>query len=109
MLEPKKDIYTILSKVGTAYQSRPQLIKEVPCIYFYVSNNVPVYVLEKKIGYQNVEVVVDILGNTSAESGSLLTSLVSEMLDNGYRLTFCADIPDDNYSHITTRFNLVGY
>jgi len=39
----------------------------------------------------------------------LLSSLESAMLSEGYRLTYCADIPDDNYSHITTKFNLVGY
>ncbi len=109
MLEPKKDIYTILSGVGTAYQNRPQLIKEIPCLYYYVSSNVPVYVLEQNIGYQEIEVVVDILANTSSESGTLLSSLESAMLSEGYRLTYCADIPDDNYSHITTKFNLVGY
>ena len=111
MLEPKKDIYTILSEIegAVAYQSRPDIDMELPCFIFYISGNLPVYVLEKAISHQEVEVTIDIFGKTSVESGSLLTLLESAMLGEGYRLTYCSDIPDDNTSHITTRFNLVGY
>jgi hypothetical protein len=39
----------------------------------------------------------------------LLATLVEDMISEGYRMTFCSDIPDpDGYSHITTRFNLVA-
>lgn len=109
MIEPKRDIYTILSEVtSNVYQARPELAVEYPCMIFYISSNVPSYVLEKKIGYQEIEVTIDIYAKTSKESGSLLNSLVAKMLENNYRMVFNADVPNDEVSHITTRFNLVG-
>ncbi len=109
MDEPKADIYTILSQLeANVYQARPEQVIEYPCITFFVSSNIPGYVLEKEIGFQNIEVTIDIYTKTSKESGSLLASLESLMLDNNYRLVFSADIPNDDSSHITTRFNLVG-
>jgi len=109
MIEPKKDIYTILSEVTTnVYQARPEVAIEYPCIVFFVSSNVPKYVLGKEIGYQDMEVTVDIYAKTSIESGELLSTLESKMLENNYRLVFNEDIPNDDSSHITTRFNLVG-
>lgn len=110
MVEPKADIYSILSSISgaVAYQSRPGIVKELPCFIFYVWDNVPVYSLDKQIGYQDIDVVIDIFADTSKESGTLLNTLEAEMLENNYRLVSCTDIPDDNLSHITTRFNLVG-
>lgn len=109
MYEPKKDIYTILSGIDgvTVYQARPEVLKEFPCITFSIAENIPEYTLEKEIGYQEIVVVIDIYANTSTESGSLLATLVDGMLEEGYRMTFCSDVPDpDGYSHITTRFNI---
>jgi len=111
MYEPKKDIYTILSDIEgvVVYQNRPEVLKEFPCITFSIAENTPEYTLSSGIGYQDITVTVDIFSNTSKESGSLLATLVEDMLEEGYRMTFCSDIPDpDGYSHITTRFNLVA-
>jgi hypothetical protein len=113
MYEPKKDIYTILSNRviddATVYQTRPEVLKEFPCITFSIAENTPEYTLEKEIGYQEIVVAIDIYAKTSIESGSLLATLVEDMISEGYRMTFCSDIPDpDGYSHITTRFNLVA-
>jgi hypothetical protein len=109
MIEPKKDIYTILSGIEgvNVYQARPEIEVVYPCIIFYVSGNTPEYVLEKDIGYQDIEVTIDIYDKTSKESGLLLGSLESAMLKEGYRMTYCTDVPNDVGSHITTRFNLV--
>lgn len=111
MYEPKKDIYTILSDIEgvVVYQNRPEVLKEFPCITFRIAENIPEYVLDKDIGYQEIVVAIDIFSETSKESGSLLATLVEDMLEEGYRLTFSMDVDDpDGYSHITTRFNLVA-
>jgi len=110
MYEPKKDIYTILSSLDdvTVYQNRPEVLKSFPCITFSIGSNIPEYELEKDIAYQNIDVVIDIYAKTSKETGSLLASLQEEMIDNDYRLVFCMDIPEEDVSHITTRFNLIA-
>lgn len=107
--EPKKDIYTILSAMDgvTVYQSRPEVIKNLPSITFYVGSNVPEYLLEKDIGLQEIEIVIDIFAETSKESGALLAALEEIMLENDYRLVFNMDMPEDDLHHITTRFNLI--
>lgn len=109
MYEPKKDVYTILSGIEgvTVYQERPEIIKTLPCITFNIGSNVPEYVLERDIGLQNIEVVIDIWAETSKQSGSLLATLQDTMLENDYRLTFNMDLPEDDLHHITTRFNLI--
>ena len=106
--EPKKDIYTILSQISGAkvYQTRPEIIKELPAITFNIGSNVPEYVLDKDIGMQNIEVIIDIFAKTSAESGELLATLEETMLENGYRLIFNMDMPENDLHHITTRFKL---
>jgi len=111
MKEPKKEIYAILSGISgaTTYQMKPRVLEDLPCFLFRVANNIPRYSLDKEVEYQDIEVAIDIFAKTSKETGSLLASLVDEMIDNGYRMVFCSDIPDDNLSHIATIFNLVGY
>lgn len=106
--EPKKDLYTILSAITgvTVYQSRPEIIENLPSITFYIGSNIPEYVLEKNIGKQDIEVVIDIFAKTSIKSGELLATLEETMLENGYRLVFNMDMPEDDLHHITTRFNL---
>lgn len=111
MIEPKKDIYTILNDIEgvVVYQNRPEVLKEFPCMTFSIADNTPEYTLNSGIAYQDIIVAIDIFSNTSKESGSLLATLVEDMLTEGYRMTFCSDVPDpDGYSHITTRFNLVA-
>ena len=109
MTEPKSIIYNILSNIDnvTIYQTRPDMLEEIPCITFYVGGKTPEYAIEGSIGYQDIDVIIDIYANTSKESGELLVALESEMLDNKYRMTFCSDIPDDDLSHVTTRFNII--
>lgn len=110
MYEPKKDIYEILSGIDgvVVYQQRPEVLKEFPCITFYVAENTPTYELQKVIGYQRIEVVVDIYANTSSQTGELLSTVVGVMLENSMRMVFSSDVPDPNgYSHVTTRFNFL--
>jgi len=109
MIEPKSQIYTILNEIDdvVVYQARPDVLESIPCITFYVGNNVPAYVVDGNTAYQDIEVIIDIYGENSKESGSLLVTLETKMLDNGYRLVFCSDVQDEKYSHITTRFNLI--
>jgi len=106
--EPKKDIYRILSSINgvKVYQTRPEAIEEFPSITFNIGSNVPEYVLDKDIGMQNIEVIIDIFAKTSVESGELLATLEQTMLENDYRLVFNMDVPEDDLHHITTRFKL---
>lgn len=107
MYQPKADLYNLLSELNaTVYQARPEVIKTFPCVTFYIVGNTPEYELEREIGYQDIEVVVDIFAKTSTESGELLTSLESIMIEADYRLVFSSDVLEDDISHITTRFNL---
>jgi len=109
MIEPKSRIYNILSEIDgvTIYQSRPDVLKKIPCITFSIGGNTPNYVVDGDTAYQDVEAIIDVYGVSSQESGALLVALESEMLSNGYRLVYSSDVPDDKYSHITTRFNLI--
>lgn len=109
MIEPKSQIYSILNEIDDVLvlQARPDVLKEIPCITFYIGGNTPAYVVDGGTGYQDIEVIIDVYGTNSKESGSLLVALESKMLDNGYRMVFCSDIPDDKYSHVTTRFNFI--
>ena len=109
MLEPKSEIYTILSSIGTAYQRRAGVVRDMPCYIYDITGNTPIYSLDKEVEYQEIEVTIDIFAENSKESGPLLTTLVETMINNDYRMTYCSDISDDKYSHITTVFNLVGY
>lgn len=110
MIEPKETIYTILSTIDdvTVYQNTPEVLKDLPCIVFFIEGNIPEYDLDGEVKYQDITVVIDIFADTSKESGALLPTLVSTMINSDYRMVFCADIPDENTSHLTTRFNLVG-
>jgi len=110
MNEPKEEIYTILSDLGyTVYQRRPEVNSSMPCITFYIADNRILPTLDKDIAYQQIVAMIDIWSNTSAESGEILLAIESAMRGNNYIMDFCADIEDpDGYSHISTRFNLVG-
>jgi len=109
MYEPKADVYAILSEIEdvTVYQNRPEVLVEFPCITFSVANNIPNLVLEKDIGFQRIVVVIDIYAKTSKESGTLLSTLEEDMREEGHVMVFNSDVPEDDISHITTRFNLL--
>lgn len=111
--EPKKDLFDILSGISTSlkvYQSYPEVSMLIPCLTFHVSQNIPKVTLNKTIGYQDIEVIIDIWGTTSKESGTYFKALVDTMLANNYVLYFSSDIPNQDkeaVSHITTRFKLL--
>jgi hypothetical protein len=109
MLEPKATIYSLLTTVcDTVYQVRPEVLSVFPCITFQISNNTPVYELEKEIGYQDIDTMIDIWDTTSSGTGKLLVDVQDMMLDEGYRLTFATDVPDpEGISHISTIFKLL--
>lgn len=110
MIEPKENLYSLLSglDVANVYQRRPEVIKDLPAVTFYIAENRVNATLDKEIGYQSLTAVIDIWADTSVESGEILQSIESELRDNGYLLDFCSDIDDpDGISHISTRFNFV--
>ena len=109
MKEPKSEIYTILSGLGSAYQMKSGVTRDMPCYIYEVTGNSPIYSMDKKVVYQNIEVTIDIYAENSKGSGVLLTTLVDTMLESNYRMTYSSDISNDKYSHIATVFNLVGY
>ena len=109
MKEPKSEIYTILSGLGSAYQMQSGVTRDMPCYIYEVTGNSPIYSMDKKVVYQNIEVTIDIYAENSKGSGVLLTTLVDTMLESNYRMVYSSDISNDKYSHIATVFNLVGY
>lgn len=115
LYEPKKDLYGLLSTIDftigdvQVYQQRPEVLEELPCITFNVSNNSAILELSKDIGYQEISVTIDFWGSTSKDTGSMLSETDEVLRANGYQLTFSSDIPDPDgeISHITSRFNLI--
>lgn len=109
MYIPNEKVYEILSGLDVeVYQQRPEVIASFPSITYYISNNKVNADLSKEIGYQEVQVVIDIWSNTSIEGSELLSELEEAMRDNGFMLEFSSDVADpEMISHITSRFNLV--
>ena len=106
----KKALYTKLKELKgvTVYQIRPEVIKSFPTIVFYISGNFPVYELESNIGYQDIDITLDIWTNNSEASGSLLAEVEELLRGEGYRLVGSNDVPDpDGKSRITTLFKLL--
>lgn len=106
MDNPLQDIYEILQAGDVpVYQDRPEVIKDFPCVTFYLSNNTPDYTLLKAIAAKNYEVVVDIWALKPSDSYEVLIKIEEAMRNENYRLKFNAVVPDpDGYSHLSTRF-----
>jgi len=105
--DTKATIYDKLSEIANivVYQQRPEILADLPCVTFYISSNVPLYAVSGEIEHQNIEVTIDIWGNTSSETTLLLAQVVSKMKDLNYLLSFNTDIIDpDDISHLNTRF-----
>ncbi len=110
LYEPKSIIYGLLKDIegATVYQVRPEAITSFPCITFSISNNNVILDLDKDIGYQNLEVTIDIWSKTSTEGGVLFSTIEGILREEGMKLDFSSDIPDpDGVRHITTRFNFL--
>ena len=114
MYEPKEDIFSILSAITvegliiTVYQQRPEADMSLPCYIFSVANNTPEYDLESEIAFQDGEINIDIFGNDSTETTSLLKALETGMIEQGFQMSFSGEIPDpDGFSHVSTRFYFI--
>lgn len=106
---PKQDLYDLLSTVENVvvYQNRPEKLKEFPCICFSLTNISGTLELNKEIGYQEIEVTIDVFAKSSGETSSLLASLDEKLRTVGWILNTANDVPDpDGYSHITTTYKL---
>lgn len=107
MTDPKETIYNKLSEVTGAnvYQTRPEVIENLPAVTFNIQSNVPKYNLDKEIAKQDIVVKVDLWGNTSNDTAALLVQVEALMLELDYRLTFNQDLVDPSgISHLTTQF-----
>lgn len=102
-------IYNLLNGVQAGlnvYQERPEVIEIFPSSTYRISDDSNEYDLNKEVGKQNTEVIVDIWTETSIEGDELKILLENKMKDAGYLLSFSSDIIDPSgNSHITTRFN----
>jgi len=110
MENPKIRVYNLLTSIQglTVYQFRPDVIAVIPSVTFFIEQNNPIYELDKLIGYQDVNAVIDIWAETSSQAGTLLTTIEEKLRGEGIRLVSSGDIPDpDGLSRITARFNLV--
>lgn len=113
-IEPTSQIYSKLLEVPTAYddsimvaQDRPERIETLPAITFEVENNVPQYGLDKSINKQDITIKVDIWGETSKITGSILKIVIEKLLELDYRCTFNQALVDPTgISHRTTQFEI---
>lgn len=110
MYTPKADIYTLLKDIDgvTVYQQYPEVFSSLPAITFFVPNNELTNQLDGEIGYQTIEVTVDLWGLTSVSTSALLETVKSTMQSAGYMLVFASDVPNtESVSHVTTQFKLL--
>ena len=110
MYLPKKDIYDLLKdnlECGVA-QTQPTAFNDLPFVNFEVSNNSVSLMLDNDIGYQNIEVSIHIWADNSVEASNLLSTIEGLMRNDGYRLTYSADVPNiGDIFHTITRFTKI--
>lgn len=109
MFEPKEFVYSLLRQTGeTVYQARPEVIEQFPCITFYIAENMVNMDLDREIGYQEVEVSVDIWATTSQESGALHIQVEGILREADMHLISSTDVPDPTgYSHINAKYKFL--
>lgn len=114
LYEPKNDLYAILSGVEYSIgdvevlQRTQDQLSVIPCITFYTSDNSAILELSKEIAHQEIEVTIDFFGNSSIETGAMLSEADEALREGGYALTFSTDLPDpDGFHHISTRYKLI--
>lgn len=110
MYIPSTKVMEILEKLEgvKVYKNRPEKIAELPSVTYYIANNRVEADLGKEIGYQEIEVVVDIWTRTAKEGAGILSDLEESMREEGFMLSFSSDVNDpDGVNHITNRFNFI--
>lgn len=92
------------------YQSRPSKIEKFPCITFYISDDVPMYTLDKQLNHEVVEVTVDIWTRNSRDGSLIKTELEEVMRESNFRLVNSRDVPDpdEKVRHIINLFNFIS-
>lgn len=110
MYLPKQDIFELLSTLGCGVsQTQPTTFNELPFINFSILDNSLTLTLENEIAYQDIDVQIDIWGDTSVEASNLLSEVEQKMRDEGYLMNYSADVPNpSNIFHIVSRFNKKG-
>lgn len=108
MYDPEVEIQTILSTVGTTYQSMPEKTAAYPFITFTVTNNAPNFTIDKLVGSQDIDVKVDFWGMDAEETSTLLAAAEEAMRAANFMLSFSSVVPDpEKISHRTTVFKLI--
>lgn len=111
MINVRTTIFNKLSEMTGVfvYQNRPEVLESFPCVVFSIESNIPMYVLEDDIGYQNMVVKVDIYAELDTDGEGVLSLAESKMRELGYLLTFNSEIPDPNDPdapfHLSTQFS----
>jgi len=111
MIDPKTTIYSKLKEIATAhpevkvFQEDGKAKMDLPCITFRIENDIPVHALDKDELSQNTDVAIDLWGQNSKETSTLLTWVVEKMLEINYICTFSTDLTDPSgISHKPTIF-----
>lgn len=112
MYNPDIDVTTVLTSVREdifVTTDTPVADAQYPAFSYYLIGNKPTVTLDKKIGKQDITIVVDIWTRTKKEGGELLALLTDTMLQSNYVLDFSNNVPDPSgtISHYTTRFKLI--
>lgn len=102
----QKVVYDILSELEfPVYQDRPEVLVDMPVITFTVEEY-PDWTFSDDIGAENAIVIVDIFGLDSETTTEIKESVVSKMIEYGYRATGVRTVPDpDGYSHLNLQFS----
>lgn len=102
MIDPDTTIYGKLVELVSdypglvVYAERPEIIESFPAITYIVSNNVPIYDLNKTVGEQDITVNIDVWADTSSESGELVLALEAKMKELDYYISSNINLVDPN-------------
>lgn len=111
MFNAKKEVNKTLSSLDCIVtQKNPGTFNKLPVVTFDLANNNANYDLDNLIGYQDIEMRVDIWAESSPQASRLLEEVEQKMRTIFYQLSFSADIPntDDNLYHISSRFKKIA-
>jgi hypothetical protein len=104
----KAELFELLKTLGyTVYQQRPDVIRTVPCITFFMSSNVNGVGVKNDIQYQEQEYDIDIWTETGAETTEIAKEVDELLRESGYISIVNLDIPDEKYSRMNMRYKLI--
>ena len=104
----KQQIYNwLLETEYPVYFSRPETGYEFPCIVYSLSSAEVESTVKGEVGKITRTFDIDVYA-VDSEDATDISDEVIETLEGRANLTFIADIPDDDVSHLSLRFTYVN-